>query len=141
MRKLTLTAFAIATCFVAVTALVACTQTGYQAIDASQAKSMIDSNTEVVILDVRTQEEFDQGHIFAAVLLPVSDIPTRASELLPDKDVFILVYCRSGNRSVTAAQMLVDLGYRHVFEFGGIVDPPWPYELQGELQGELHPSQ
>jgi len=110
--------------------LTACGQTEYQTIGASAAQRMIEENPGAVILDVRNQDEFDQGHVPAAILLPVTELSAQAADVLPDKNALILIYCRSGNRSATAAQMLVDMGYRRVYDFGGIIDPPWPYELQ-----------
>lgn len=98
---------------------------GYQQITAEKAKKIMDSEEDIVILDVRTQEEYDTGHIKEAVCLPnevISDEP----EELPDKTQKILVYCRSGRRSKQAARKLADMGYENVLEFGGILD--WPYK-------------
>lgn len=83
---------------------------------------------DYVILDVRTQAEYDQGHIPGAILIPHDTVATAAEDALPDKDQLILVYCRSGNRSKQASQALVDLGYTNVVEFGGINS--WPYEVE-----------
>jgi len=91
---------------------------------------MIEEDPNVIIVDVRNQDEFEQGHVPDAILLPLPQLAARASDTLPDKDAVILIYCRSGNRSATAAQLLVDMGYRHVYDFGGILYPPWPYDLQ-----------
>lgn len=102
----------------------------YQTISAAEAKKMMDEEKEVIILDVRTLEEYNAGHIEGAVLLPVTDIEKEAANVLPDKDATILVYCRSGNRSQTASQKLVDLGYTKVFDFGGIIN--WPYNVVTE---------
>ena len=89
---------------------------------------MMDGET-VVILDVREQHEFDEGHILNAVLLPVGTITEDAAKaVIPAKDSKVLVYCRSGNRSKTASQMLAELGYTEVYEFGGI--NTWPYEIE-----------
>ena len=82
---------------------------------------------DYIILDARTQEEFDEGHIDGAILIPEYEVANRAEKELPDKDQLILVYCRSGRRSKIASQALVDLGYTNVKEFGGIID--WPYEI------------
>ena len=79
-----------------------------------------------IILDVRTQEEFDESHIEGAILIPDYEITNKAESVLKDKDQLILVYCRSGRRSKLAAEALVELGYTNVKEFGGIID--WPYE-------------
>lgn len=77
---------------------------------------------DAIILDVRTQPEFDEEHIPNAVLLPGNEIAQRAEQVLPDKEQTILVYCRSGRRSALAAKELVDLGYTNVYDFGGILD-------------------
>jgi rhodanese-related sulfurtransferase len=96
-------------------------------ITAEQAKEMIDSSTELVVLDVRTQEEYEEGHIEGAILIPDDEIATKAEELLTDKNATLLVYCRSGRRSALASQLLNELGYTSVYDFGGILD--WPYEV------------
>lgn len=101
-------------------------ETVYKKISAQDAKAIID-NEDVIILDVRTQGEYDSGHIENAVLLPVNEIPSKAEGVLTDKDAKILVYCRSGNRSATAAKDLIKMGYTNVYDFGGIID--WPYEI------------
>ena len=90
-----------------------------------QAKTRMEENPDLILLDVRTQEEFDQGHIPGAVCLPnemiAADMPFPFG-----KDAEILVYCRSGRRSADAAKKLRDMGFTNVFDFGGIID--WPYE-------------
>lgn len=101
---------------------------GYEMITAQQAKEITDTQEGYVILDTRTQEEYEQGHIPGAVLIPYDEILEKAEKVLPDKDQLILVYCRSGRRSKLAAQDLADLGYTDVKEFGGIID--WPYETE-----------
>ncbi len=100
----------------------------YMNITAEEAKSIMDSEKGYVILDVRTQEEYDEGHIPGAILIPDYEIKERAEEELTDKDQLILVYCRSGRRSKIAAEALVELGYTNIKEFGGIID--WPYEIE-----------
>ncbi|MDD3996471.1 MAG: rhodanese-like domain-containing protein [Sphaerochaetaceae bacterium] len=100
----------------------------YRKISAAQAKEMIDTKAYDVIIDVRTAQEFAQGHIPNAVLIPNETITTsRRPEELPDLHAVLLVYCRSGNRSAQAAKKLVALGYTKVYDFGGIGD--WPYEV------------
>lgn len=99
----------------------------YKQITAEEAKEIMDSGEEVVILDVREQDEYDEGHIPGAVLIPYTEIENKAEEILPDKDKQILVYCRSGRRSKIAAESLGKLGYT-VKEFGGIID--WQYEVE-----------
>lgn len=101
---------------------------GYQQISQEEAKEMMD-NQEVLILDVREQDEYDSGHIPGAVLLPVGSITEEsAAEVIPEKDATVLVYCRSGNRSKTASKTLAELGYTGIYEFGGIIT--WPYDVE-----------
>ena len=101
--------------------------TGYEQITQPQAKAIMDSDTDYVIIDARTQEEFDQGHIKDAIMIPEYEIAQKAESEIPDKNTLILVYCRSGRRSKIAAEELVKLGYTNVIEFGGIID--WKYEI------------
>ena len=98
----------------------------YEQITAEQAKTIMDTEKDYVIIDARTEEEFAEGHIENAILIPEYEIAQRAEKELPDKDQLILVYCRSGRRSKIASEELVKLGYTNVKEFGGIID--WPYE-------------
>ena len=98
----------------------------YQQISGAEAKALMDSESGYIIIDARTQEEYDQGHIPGAILIPEYEIADRAEKELLDKDQLILVYCRSGRRSKIAAEELVKLGYTNVKEFGGIID--WEYE-------------
>lgn len=88
----------------------------------------MDTEDDYVILDARTQAEYDEGHIPGAILIPHDTVATAAESALPDKGQLILAYCRSGNRSKQASQTLVDLGYTNVVEFGGINS--WPYEVE-----------
>ena len=102
----------------------------YRQITQEEAKEMMD-NQEVIILDVREQDEYDGGHIPGAVLLPVGTINEEtAAGVIPEKDATVLVYCRSGNRSKKASDALAKLGYTNVKEFGGIID--WPYETTNQ---------
>ena len=100
----------------------------YVSITVQEAKQIMDTEEGYIILDVRTQEEYDGGHIPGAILIPNTEIEARAEEELPDKNQLILVYCRSGRRSKLAAEALVALGYTNIKEFGGIID--WPYERE-----------
>lgn len=100
----------------------------YEQITQEEAKEMMDTQ-EVIILDVREQDEYDSGHIPGAVLLPVGTIDKdTAAEVIPETDSTVLVYCRSGNRSKTASSTLAELGYTNIYEFGGI--NAWPYETE-----------
>ena len=110
--------------------LVSCanSQEVYMNITPETAKQIMDTSKDYVILDVRTQEEFDQAHIPGAILIPNDQISAEAERVLMDKNQLILVYCRSGRRSKLAAEELVKLGYTNIKEFGGIID--WPYEVE-----------
>lgn len=106
----------------------ASSESDYQQISQEEAKEMMDTQ-DVIILDVREQDEYDSGHIPGAVLLPVGTIDEEtAAEVIPEKDSTVLVYCRSGNRSKTASSALAELGYTNIYEFGGI--NTWPYETE-----------
>ena len=100
----------------------------YEQITQEEAKLIMDSGEEHIILDVREQEEYDEGHIPGAILIPYNQIDYWAEEKLSDKDAQILVYCRSGRRSKIAAETLSWLGYTNVKEFGGIID--WQYDIE-----------
>ena len=103
-------------------------KTMYQQITPQEAKKIMDSAEEYIVLDVREQDEFDDGHISGAILIPYTEIENKAEEMIPDKNAQILVYCRSGRRSKIASESLAKLGYTNVKEFGGIID--WPYEVE-----------
>ena len=124
MRKQT-----IALLLALVLLLTACAQAAsYEQITQEEAKQIMDTTNGYILLDTRTREEYDQSHIPGALLIPHTEIAQRAEEALPDKDQVILVYCRSGNRSKQTSEVLAELGYTHVKEFGGI--HTWPYELE-----------
>jgi len=97
-------------------------------ITAEEAKAIMDSEEGYIILDARTREEYDQGHIPGAIVISHEEIMEKAEDVLTDKEQLILVYCRSGRRSKLAAEALVELGYTNIREFGGIID--WPYEVE-----------
>ena len=103
------------------------TETNYMQITAKEAKNIMDNETDYIILDVRTEEEFSEGHIDGAILIQDYEITEKAEKILTDKDQLILVYCRSGRRSKLAADSLVTMGYTNIKEFGGIID--WPYDI------------
>ena len=100
----------------------------YMNITPEEAKNIMDTQSGYIILDARTQEEYDEAHIPGAIVIPNTEIEARAESELTDKDQLILVYCRSGRRSKLAAEILVELGYTNIYEFGGIID--WPYETE-----------
>ena len=101
---------------------------GFKQISQAQAKEIMDTRADYILLDVRTEKEFAAGHIKGAILIPDYEIKLRAEKELPDKAKTILVYCRSGRRSKLAARDLAELGYTDVLEFGGIID--WKYGIE-----------
>ena len=105
-------------------------ENSYVQISMEEAVAMMEEETDYVILDVRTPEEFAQKHIPGAVNVPNEEIGDDEIAELPDKEQLILVYCRSGNRSKQASEKLAALGYTNVYEFGGIND--WTGETVGE---------
>ena len=101
---------------------------GYQKITAAAVKSRLDNGEKLIIVDVRTKEEYDTGHIKNSILIPYDEIEAKAASLLTDKNASIIVYCRSGRRSEIAAKSLVKLGYTNVADLGAISD--WKYGLE-----------
>ena len=113
--------------------LSSCTSSGgssnsYRQISMGEAVKMMKDEKNYIILDVRTPEEYLEGHIPGAINVPNEEIGTAEISELPDKSQLILVYCRSGRRSKEASEKLVKLGYTGIVEFGGILD--WTGEIE-----------
>ena len=100
----------------------------YHKITQEEAKTIMDSGDSYILLDVRTQDEYNAEHIVGATLIPVDEIKSRANDELPDKSALIMVYCRTGVRSKNASDILVELGYTNIQDIGGIIT--WPYETE-----------
>ena len=100
--------------------------TGYKQISQDEAKEMMTRDDGHIIVDVRRQDEYDEGHIPGAILIPNESIDKERPKELPDLDQIILVYCRSGRRSKEASEKLAKMGYTNIYEFGGIIT--WPGE-------------
>lgn len=98
----------------------------FRDIPPQEARALMDTHPEAVILDVRGPREFAARHIPRAVNLPLEELVERAPAQLPDKSALLLVYCQIGVRSLRACTLLAGLGYRRVYHFGGI--DRWPYE-------------
>ena len=96
-------------------------------MSAQEAKSIMDSGESYTLLDVRTSDEYRNGHIRGAKSLPLAQLQQTAERAIPNKDAKILIYCASGARSGNAASMLKNLGYTDVHNFGGIMS--WPYGM------------
>lgn len=104
----------------------------YHKITAEEAKKMMDEGG-VTVVDVRRTDEYAEKHIPGAILVPLESIGSEPPELLPNKDATLLIHCRTGIRSKQASDKLIALGYKNIYDFGGIVD--WPYETEsGEFQ-------
>jgi len=99
----------------------------YRRISSEEAMQKMEEGEPFILLDVRTESEFTEGHIEGAVLIPDYELESRAGDELFDKDVTILIYCRTGRRSEAAARQLIEMGYRSVYDFGGIVE--WPFDI------------
>ena len=93
----------------------------YKKITSDEAKKMMETQ-KVIVVDVRTLEEYNEGHIPNAISVPLETIENEAEAKLKNKDDLILVYCRSGRRSREAALKLIEKGYTNVIDFGGIKD-------------------
>ncbi|MFA5794183.1 MAG: rhodanese-like domain-containing protein [Candidatus Brocadiia bacterium] len=102
----------------------------YHKISADEAKKQLDADNRIILVDVRTEAEYKDKHIPGSILLPVDRIAELAPAKLPDKEAKIFVYCRSGNRSEAASQKLIELGYKNVYDFGGIID--WKYQTESD---------
>jgi rhodanese-related sulfurtransferase len=101
----------------------------YTHLSQDDAKKIIQTESNVIILDVRTQEEYEKKHIKNSVLLPIDELRKGNFALLPDKNQKILIYCWTGRRAEASAEILAKENYTNVFEFGGLVD--WTGEVEG----------
>ena len=104
--------------------------TGYRQVSGKEAMEMMEQESGFLIVDVRTEQEYAEGHLRNAINIPNESIGKEKPSQLPDATQTIFVYCRSGRRSKEAAQKLADLGYTHIIEMGGIID--WPGETVTE---------
>jgi phage shock protein E len=107
-----------------------CSAPAYKKITAKQGLEMLQSDSSVILLDVRTVAENKEIRIPGSLLIPLDSLKSQVSSLISDKNSKIILYCRSGNRSKEAADILISLGYKNVFDMGGIID--WPYETESE---------
>lgn len=99
----------------------------YTKISAVEAKRIMDTEKNVSIIDVRDEEEREEGYIDNSIIIPLDSIYSKAENIIKDKNTLILVYCRSGKRSMRASEILLELGYKNVYDFGGIID--WPFDI------------
>ncbi len=127
MKKLAV----ILTCLVLLVCGAACQQENaesFQTITPEKAYQRLDQEEGIVLIDVRTEEEYQEKHIPGSVLLPLSELEKEIEEVVQDKETVVFIYCRSGNRSAQGAKILSEMGYTEVYDLGGIID--WPYETQ-----------
>lgn len=104
---------------------VAAESAAYKKISPSDAKKELGIDAKILLIDVRTQREYDEKHIAGSILIPLDTIAADAGKIIPDRNAKLFVYCRSGHRSRLAVQKLLGLGYTRVFDLGGIIN--WPY--------------
>lgn len=97
-------------------------------ITPEEAKEKLDNDPSIIIVDVRTPDEFNEEHIVNAISLPLDSIVDDAAEVIADKDAVYFIYCHSGNRSAIASAQLISMGYKNIYDLGGILD--WPYEKE-----------
>ncbi len=96
-------------------------------LDHADAKKLMDENRELIVVDVRTREEYEEVYIDGAISIPLDELEETAGKLLKDRERPVMVYCRSGKRSMEAAKILDRLGYKHIYDMGGLID--WPFEV------------
>jgi len=123
MKKLLLILFVLPLIF-----LISCSSNTFDVISAETAKQMLDNDSSIVLVDVRTQAEYNEEHISGAILLPLDSIESEAENIISDKNATYIIYCRSGNRSNQASQILVEMGYKNIYDMGGIIY--WNYDKE-----------
>ena len=97
----------------------------FESVDAKQAITLIENDENVTLLDVRTIEEYKEGHLRDATLIPVHALAENLGMLKQDKHKKILIFCRTGSRSVSASRILEENGFTPINIKGGII------QLQG----------
>ena len=111
-----------------------CGGPGFKHVSVDEAAKMMKADKNVVIVDVRTQEEYDKKHVLGAICVPIEDIRADKLDKLPDKNKTLMLYCWTGRRSEDASALLVKQGYKKVYDFGGLVD--WTGEVEGAEVGK-----
>lgn len=135
MKKLIKKATLLIMIFMGILSLISCGKSEevindkgtFTKISAQDAKKIMDEEKNIIILDVRTEDEYSSGHIENSILISVDDIKSKAESILKEKDQKILIYCRTGNRSNVALKKLKEMGYTNLYDFGGINS--WEYGL------------
>lgn len=103
-----------------------------EGISFEEGKRILDTCPGSVLLDVRTEDEYAIEHAAGALLLPLEEMDdTDVSDILPDFNAPVLLYCRTGRRSSLAAAKLDDLGYTEIYNLGGLNG--WPYGTEHGL--------
>lgn len=98
-------------------------------VTIDEAKKIVDENEDLVILDVRTQDEYDEGHIKNAILIPYNTIEENIDKIEKYKDKPVLVYCRTGRRSAIAVKTLIDNGFTKIYHMNEGISA-WTYDLE-----------
>lgn len=97
-------------------------------LNMQEAKANLDADKDIVLIDIRSKAEYDEGHIPGSIHIPLPELEMRIEEEAPDLDQTIYFYCRSGVRTLTAGAILEHLGYTNLYDIGGIIN--WPYEVE-----------
>ena len=106
----------------------------YTQISQEEARQLMEQDGTQIIVDVRTQEEYEKKHVLGAICVPIEDIRADKLDKLPDKNKTLMLYCWTGRRSEDASALLVKQGYKKVYDFGGLVD--WTGEVEGAEVGK-----
>lgn len=97
-------------------------------LSMKQAKEKLDVDKDIILIDIRTHEEYDTGHIPGCIHIPLQELEMRIGDVAPHLDQVIYYYCRSGVRTLTAGAILDYMGYTNLYDIGGIID--WPYSIE-----------
>nr|WP_302598838.1 rhodanese-like domain-containing protein [uncultured Cellulosilyticum sp.] len=97
-------------------------------LNVQEAKANLDTNKEIILIDIRSRAEYEEGHIPGCIHIPLPELEMRIEEVAPDFDQPIYYYCRSGVRTLTAGAILEHMGYTNLYDMGGIMS--WPYEIE-----------
>ncbi len=102
--------------------------TSFRSVEPEEALQRLESSEDIIMVDVRTPVEYAEERIPGSLLIPLQTLEEEAPQHLTDKETPVFIYCRSGRRSLEAAEILVELRYTNVYDLGGIID--WSYDVE-----------